>query len=184
MIRAHQVYESLAECLNLFDDLTTQEVAHISCLIAAQLPHAAPGVVAAFQHADQTEMEEMGSPLLRLRAGIEPGSSGQRETTVETTHAVSPEEGEPIPVVTAKRQGDAYLLDKHSTILMCKFHEQRFPTPEDFDAQDARTFLINISYGHVSGGFSLRIHRPGWSAMTLAGEFTIESFIPVRVVVE
>lgn len=185
MKRANEIYNAVAEFIN-DNELTSNQLSHVVALMAAQMPNAHSGLVEMFLFADLTGGEGT-SCLTRLSGGVDPG----RATPVgfmldgpsKVSHSETPKEDER-PTVLFKKHHEfdtTYIADRHNTALLCKFHEQGVPDIEDFDEKKSDELLVHMSYGHVNGGFVVHFYRPGHSHVVLHGEFTLDSFIPVRV---
>ena len=178
------MYESVAECLNLIDDLSTQELAHIVSLMAAQVPHAAPALQASFAGADARIKDERGEGLERIKSGYAPGTTPPAASNTRVTFGATPDADEIIPVVQMKAVSGSdrlFAVDTYNTTILCKFHEQMLPREEDFIQSGSSVMVLNLAYGHINGKCCVKIYSKGHSTVSLSGDFNVESFIPIRV---
>lgn len=189
MNNSNLVYKAIAEFINELQ-ADRHDIAHAITLLAAQMPNASPSLIQVFLHADGMEVMDNGEMLPRLDSMIDPNSTITTETVEhrgepKVTTGEMPESDSERPIVRVWEHPhleDAYQADKHNTKVLCSFHQSMPPAAEDFKRKDATELIIHLGYGHINGGFNIHFYEGEQdSTIQLFGEFTLESFIPVRV---
>lgn len=190
MTNANLTYTAIAEFINSLQ-ADRHEVAHAITLLAAQMPNASPTLIQVFLHAEGLNVMDHGKQLVRVNGMIDPHTaihpSGMEVVEPEkiTNHEMPDENEKPtVEVWEHPHREDGYCADKVNMKTLCSFHEVLPPAPEHFDEKGTDELILKLGYGHINGGFNLHFYRdPDQVAVVqLFGEFTLESFIPVRVV--
>lgn len=190
MKNGNQTYNALVDYINEMD-IDPHELMHAVSLLAAQLPNSPVSLIEVFLFADGIELSDSGRKLKRVIGMTDPenslGNQGMviQDDPVKVENMNYPDEDWERPVVTMSRTefDQCYRLDKHNTALMCKFHTHNPPMRSEFDEENVEELIIRVAYSHIEGGFNIRCQKdpPGSSIIQLYGEFTIHTFLPVRI---
>ena len=188
MNNGNRTYNAIAAFINGLQR-DPHEVAHAITLLAAQMPHTSPNLIEVFVFADNIQIEDHGRGLTRLDNFTDPVESYNQfaapmpDIAHEVHELPNSDERPEVRVDEHPTTFNSYIADKHNTGVLCKFHSKTPPLPDDFAAAGAKELVNHFAYAHIEGGFNVR-HQPGAdSIVQLFGAFTIDSFIPVSVVV-
>lgn len=179
------VYRAIADFINSLQ-ADRHDIAHAITLMSAQMPNATPTMIQIFLHAEGLEMEGNGEQLPRLDGMLDPHGAITMGHVVEeekaTTATVPQEQERPVVLMWVHpRIEDAYGLDRHNVKVLCSFHELIPPAKEDFEKRNSDQLVMKLGYGHIDGGFNIHFFEDDDAYVQLFGEFTPDSFIPVRV---
>lgn len=185
MSNGNHTYKAIVAYINSLG-ADRHEIQHAIVLIAAQMAHAPPNLIQVFLYAEGKEMEDTHEQLPRLNGMVDPNSTITRSMVEEQpeSHMTDVPDVEDRPIVQMwvhPHIEAAYQANKNNMKTLCSFHNCLPPQEKDFTHKGATELTLTMSYGHVDGGFVFHFFSDGDAYLQLFGEFSIESFMTVRI---